>query len=1111
MKSLRSIRQRLLVGTIVGGSVLAIAGSAFAQAAPEPQGPESVAEIDEVIVTGSRIRRDPTNSPTPLIQITGEQLTATGQATVIDYLATLPALQNSLVPSDTTGSSLGIGGLALPHLRSLGTGRTLTLVDGRRHIGSNGGQLSVDVDAVPRLLIESVEIVTGGASSVYGADAVSGVLNFITIKDFEGLEIDANYGMINQSGQANKRISVLAGTNLLDDRLNVYAHAEIEDIDEVKVLDVDWLEGAHALVGLDADPAAFPSDGAVDNAVFSNLRTLSRPRWGQTTLANFQQPSALLDPDVPLTVCNTTSATGFRSGNCFSLDPTKTYVFEGTTARLANFGQRVGNVGANRTLNIGGDGDNPSSFGQFSRVPQSTSRRLQVGANYEVTPEIRATIEAKYINEDTFLISQPTFYDFIISDRSPTTDLQPAFNGFNQFSMRLSDNAFIPANLRAAIQANTLTPFSDPTNDAPGVAGAPVAAQFARHALFGPDRTQDNNRELSRFVVGLAGDHDRFAFIDNINWDLSYTYGQIENHNVERGTDNLRFALAADAVVDTAGVLGTPGAIVCRAQILNQQGAPLRDDFFNGDDLRDTQNGRDAIAQCVPLNVFGNGNQSQAALDYIDASITTVEHNEQEQAIAVVSGQLWDFFGAGPIGVALGAEYRREYTDAIGRDADTAGRSLFLNTGPDFLGSEYKSEEFFAELSLPLFRDSWAGEYAELSGSFRTADYTTVGKVDVYGVNLVYRPIADIAFKTSFNTSVRVPDLGENFSPFVQTFANGFVDPCATTNINAPGLTAAIRANRIANCTALAQEQGLTFDFAGATLTNTDDFNPVYTSGVAGVAGGNPNLRPEESESFTFSTVLEPRFFPNLTLVLDYYEIQITDVIASISAQAAANNCVSGVGLDTAACDTIFRNSPTTPFGLGGPLNDPVGGFIQGSINFAKLETRGLDFTARYSLDTESVFGRNWGRIDYSVGGLWLLEQKQFLNSANPNSFVELSSTVAGTSAYPRVRFTSSLTWTPNDTWSVNWSADFQTASDLIQRQAFILNNDTRSPDQLDTGNFTRHDFTVRYKVDETLSLRAGVVNAFDAEQARVLGATMISNYDGFGTRFFIGLNYRPF
>ena len=82
----------------------------------------------------------------------------------------------------------------------------------------------------------------------------------------------------------------------------------------------------------------------------------------------------------------------------------------------------------------------------------------------------------------------------------------------------------------------------------------------------------------------------------------------------------------------------------------------------------------------------------------------------------------------------------------------------------------------------------------------------------------------------------------------------------------------------------------MTFDFAGATATNADDFTPNYTSGIAGVFGGNPFLTPEESDSFTFSTVLRPRFIPNFSLVLDYYEIKIDQVISAVSAGTAAGS-----------------------------------------------------------------------------------------------------------------------------------------------------------------------------------------------------------------------------
>jgi outer membrane receptor protein involved in Fe transport len=1071
---------------------------------------DETAQLEEIVVTGSRIRRDPTNAPTPLIQVDREQILSTGQTTVIDYLATIPALSNSQVPSDTTGS-LNSGGLSLPNLRSLGSNRTLTLVDGRRHVGSSGGSLSVDVDTIPRLLIENIEIVTGGASSVYGADAVSGVLNFILRKNFQGAEIDANYGMINQGGEANQRVSVLLGRNFFEDRLNVYAHAEYEKVDEVSSLDIDWLRAAPVRIGVDADPTTSPFDAVTDAQLFTGVRRLDLPRWGQTTLVNAQQPSPLGDPDVPYEDCSFTGIGAFSySPSCYGVTPGKTFWYEGGVARPANFGTRVGNTGANRPYTIGGDGENPAEFTSSSRVPQSESQRYQVGATFKLADDVELYGEAKYVTEDTFLTSQPTFFDIDLVESYGPDSANPVYSVAN-FDLRWSDNAFLPQNVKDAIRSNQLIAFSPPTDAAPGQPLPAVTAPLARHSLFGPDRTQANSRELQRYVFGLRGSRDSLGFVKNLDWDVGYTYGEVDVENRERGVDSQRFALAADAVVDTAGLVhGRPGEIVCRVQLLASQNAPsgaLDQSPAAPGDLRDTEYGRASIEQCAPLNVFGKGNQSAEALAYVDAAIGVTEHNEQEQAIASISGQLWDFWGAGPLGLALGAEYRREATSATGRDRDTAGRPLlFLNTGPDFPEAEYTSTEGFAELSAPLFRDSLLGEYAELSGSYRYADYSTVGEVEVYGVNLVYRPIGDLAFKTSYNTSVRVPDLAENFAPNSQTFLNDVVDPCATINIAAE-TQAEVRANRIANCTALAGQAGLAFDFAGATATNTDDFRPDYTSGVAGVSGGNPNLEPEESESFTFSVVLRPRFIPDFSLVLDYYEIRIDQVIASVSAATAAANCVSGASLNQAACATIFRNNPDIPFGIGAPVNDPIGGFIEGSINYAALETRGLDFTGRYGVDLQERTGHAWGRLDYALSGSWLIQQNQFLNADDPSDFDDLASSPF----YPRVRLTSSLTYTPSDVWSVNWTVDWQTAQDIVEARDFVSNADARLVSELDTDDFTRHDFTVRYNIREDLSLRAGVVNAFDAEQPPYLGTTLYSNFDPYGRRFFIGLNYRPF
>src|SRR5690606_40040375 len=124
-------------------------------------------------------------------------------------------------------------------------------------------------------------IITGGASSIYGADAFSGVVNFLLRKDFEGIEIDANYGQINSNGEATRRVSALIGHNFFDDRLNVYAHAEYEKQDEITSFDIPWIARTPVVLGIDADPTSAPYDGFVDSALFFNLKRLDRPRWGQ--------------------------------------------------------------------------------------------------------------------------------------------------------------------------------------------------------------------------------------------------------------------------------------------------------------------------------------------------------------------------------------------------------------------------------------------------------------------------------------------------------------------------------------------------------------------------------------------------------------------------------------------------------------------------------------------------------------------------------------------------------------------------------------------------------------------------------------------------------------
>ena len=1087
---MRNTKSLLLSSSLLAGlSAAAVIGAAPTMVMAQSAGPDS---IDDVVITGSRIRRDPTNSPTPLIQIGQEEVLQSGEANVIDFLADIPALSTSIVPEDTTGSNLNDGGLSLLSLRALGSVRTLTLVDGRRHVGSSPGTLSVDVDTIPRLLVASTEIITGGAAAVYGADAVSGVVNFILKTDFDGLEIDASVAEINQDGQLGQRLSVLWGQNLLDGRLNYYVSGEFQRNDEVLDSDVDWRRASWNLVSNDVDPASAPNDGVPDLILLRDVRTYIRGTnfGGVTILATGVRPSPASDPDVPFGTCPTTSF----SANCFSLAPSNRldngFLYTDTGAsQPVVFGPIRQGAGFTRNASNGGLGQvQNTEQGQSSRLPESTNWRFQSGFNFDLTDAVNIFGEVKYVEEETYDAGQRVFHDMNIRAFAPNT--VGAITGTTAFEIGL-DNAYLPADVRLAIQNNRRDVFNSA-----GVITSTVADARAQHKLYGPVRNQLNNRDLQRYVIGARGDAGDIGFFRDVNWEAAYTYGEMNNANREQAVDVVRYQAAADAVVDTFGAVnGRAGEIVCRVQLLQAQGRTVPDAVVGG--VTYSRQG-DVINKCVPIRVFGAGGFSAEALDYLTAAITVTDQNKQHDFLTFASGDLWDFWGAGPIGASIGYEYRKEITSGVGRDADTAGRFLFLNGGADFTEASYDTNDVFAELRIPLFVDSWLGRSAEISGAYRHSDYSHVGKQDTYSVLAQWRPVDQLMFRATTATAIRVPNLGETNDPLSQTFANGFSDPCSATVINNLA-NPQIRTNRIANCGTLATQAGLPgLVFSDPSSPNA--YLPNYGSGsVSGLSGGNPFLKPETSESFTFGAVWTPDYLlPNLSIVLDYYDIEINDAIAAVSAQNAANQCVSGDQVNTAVCLTQTRN----------PSTFLVTSFIQGSLNYASLTAKGLDFTARYSFDLPEWFGTNWGTFSHSLRGNWLIEQNDYVNIVDPTD----PSIFADTVGMPRVRFLSTVNWAPTPDLAFSWDWDWQASQEIDD-----LNNLTANLDRYEdlrysqTGDFSQHDFSVRWQARDNVTIRAGVVNAFDAEPARWMGGTSADNFELFGRRFFLSVNYRPF
>ncbi len=222
-------------------SLAALAATAGPGIATAQQSDDS---LEEITVTGSRIKRSGVTSPTPVTIIGAEDISLSGALSLGDYLTEIPALGSTFTTANSNRFIGTVGGSFLD-LRRLGTARTLVLVDGRRHIASGPGTARVDINTIPTDLVERVEVITGGASAIYGADAVTGVVNFVMKDSYEGLTARAQYGRVGEGGHYGYFGSVTGGGSFGGERGNAvvsieYASQNQYDQDERDYYNARW-------------------------------------------------------------------------------------------------------------------------------------------------------------------------------------------------------------------------------------------------------------------------------------------------------------------------------------------------------------------------------------------------------------------------------------------------------------------------------------------------------------------------------------------------------------------------------------------------------------------------------------------------------------------------------------------------------------------------------------------------------------------------------------------------------------------------------------------------------------------------------------------------------
>ena len=1011
-------------------------------------------ELDEIVVTGSRIRRTIGDAPVPLTVIDQDAADVSGFNNIADFLSDIPALQGSQVPDDTTGAVLNAAGLNLLNLRNLGTARTLVLIDGKRQVASQSGSAAVDVGTIPFIAIDRTEVVTGGASSLYGADAVSGVVNFITTRDFDGVELDLSYAEDKNGFNDGLRMSGIIGSDFADDKGNAFLAIEYRDTAELLNRQVEFLEQNRFFARLDDD----------DND----------PNGGPQRVAD-GIPNFGLFEDGTLDIINNAGVVNLFIGQRFTFLP------DGTGVNF-NLGEdpRAGGTreGSSNTL-INGDGVTLNGLSQ-SLTPDNNTLNMMARVNYELFEDTNFYVESRYSRSRSKTTFQPNFFgggtpNFI---GTAGADRQLLGNPFGVSTFTGTDNAFLDPVVGNAIE------------NALGVAGV---QRFQNEF----NRSQDATRELFRVVSGLEGEFTSF-FDESQNWlwDVNFNFGRTETTNRQLNTRlNDNFFAGADAIrinqndLDTISAEGgnpnafAVGDVVCRVQFLQEAG-------FSTDLQALGSLSQQTIDDCVPFSIFGEGAISADALDYISADLNDKFLQEQVQITGNVTGDLIDLWGAGPTLFAAGFEYREERSETNPDELPLIANT-FANVIQPTVG-EFDVAEVYGELSVPILTDVPFFKSLSATGSYRYSDYSTIGSTDTYSLRAEWEPYGDLTLRGGFAKAVRAPNIGELFLAESQTFAQ-IADPCDSENINFGPAT------RAANCAAIGVPAGFDRTFGG---TRPDARN----ISVPGRNAGNPDVLEETSDSFFAGLTYSPDFLPGFIVDLNYFNIEIDGAVANLGVNAILSNCVDGAAPDLNFCNLITREA-----------SGEVVDFLSAPVNIGFFGSEGVDFQAVYSRDIADIFGvsDDFGDIQFNLQGTRLISQTSQSDPLDDTTFAEDRNFVGlpelrfnfdAVYSINDLSLIYSLNWTNSMQVFDRRNNLFQAATDGNEGNpgGRRFDDPSETAGFNTTGAFDEHSFSARYNINDLVGLRAGVVNVFDKTPP---GFAENNIFDFFGRRYFIGAN----
>ncbi|MFC3579824.1 TonB-dependent receptor domain-containing protein [Sphingomonas hylomeconis] len=765
----------------IGAAVFA--SPSYAQVAPDPgvgpvEGQVTQASADgeteaasDIVVTGSRLRSPNLEGASPVTVLTAVELKQTGTTRVEDLLNSLP----QVFAGQNSGYSNGSSGTANVNLRGLGSERNLVLVNGRRLLPGDPTTSAADINAIPGALVKRVDVLTGGASSVYGADAVAGVVNFVMDTDFEGLRLDGQYSFYNHNNRAGNDV-----TGALNARRFGY-------------------------------PDGQTADGGTIDATLAFGTKFGDDRGHLTAYAGYRKINAVTQDRRDYSACSLSANT---AADATSLGRKYNCGGSGTSANGTFFtgDSAAFQVGSGRTFV---PGSTPYNFAPTNYY-QRPDERYTAGffANYEISDSIKP------------------YAEFMFMDDRTVAQIAPSGNFGNTFNINC-DNPLLSAQQRGIVCAanNLLTLNEDPDGNlvnpplnAPSqTVGQTGLAPFnfidpltggtynrgflqpLRRNVEGGPRRDDLQHTSYRFVAGVKGDVSPVW-----SYDAFYQYGRTNFSETYFNDFSVsRLGRALDVVTSP-----TTGAPVCRSVL----------------DGTDTN--------CVPYDIFTPGGVSQAAINYLQVPGFQRGVNGETVINGSITGQLGQYGVQSPwssegLGIVIGGEYRREtlefFSDAAFQAGDLAGQGAA--TLP--VSGSFDVKEVFTEARLPIVSQSFFYDLT-LTGGYRYSSYSNSAgntfSTDTYKIEGEFAPIRDIRFRGGYNRAVRAPTIQDLFAPN-RVALNGSSDPCAGFAITAANVGCLAQGLTVGQVVALnpaEQYNGL----IGGTATLNPEVADTYTAGV---------------------------------------------------------------------------------------------------------------------------------------------------------------------------------------------------------------------------------------------------------------------------------------